>query len=188
MSMKTVVYEGNIKGMNIQIRYPNSNDAQAMCEYINTLSEERTFIRFQGEKISLDEEIKYLKSQLDKIVKKEAIILLVFSHEKLIGISDINMRDKIEKHIGVLGITIAKDFRGRGIGSLLMKCVIGQAIESMSQLEVIILGVFSNNLLARKMYKDFGFGEYSILPKGVKLESTYIDHIEMYKSVKDHGI
>lgn len=185
MNINTIVYKGNISGIDILIKWPNSSDAEIMCKYINTLSEEKTFIRFQGEKISLEEEIKYLKSQLEKIAKKKALTLLVFSHEKLIGISDINMRDKIERHIGVLGITIVKDFRGKGIGSLLMKYVIEQAIENISQLEIVILGVFSNNQLARKMYKKFGFKEYSVLPKGVKLENTYVDHIEMYKNVKN---
>ena len=56
MEFGKVAYQGKTsKGKELIIRYPNKDDAQLMREYINTLSEERTFIRFQGEKVSLEE-------------------------------------------------------------------------------------------------------------------------------------
>ena len=182
----STIYKGKAsKGDDIEIRYPKDTDADLLCNYINTLSKERTFIRFQGEQTSLEDEIKYLKSQQEKIAQKTAVTLLVFCNGELIGVSDINMKDKIEKHIGVFGITIAKNFRGEGIGSLLMKYVFDEAIKNISRLEIVTLGVFSNNLLAMEMYKKFGFKEYSLLPNGVKLENRYTDHMEMYKNVRN---
>lgn len=155
-----------------------------MWEYINTLSKERTFIRYQGEEVSLEEETKYLNSQLEKISQKCAVLLLVFCEGKLIGISGIDMKDKIEKHIGVFGISVAKDFRGEGIGSKLMELVIEEVEKNLTGLEIITLGVFSNNDLAKKMYQRFGFVEYGSLPKGIKLEKEYADHIYMYKVLR----
>ncbi len=40
------------------IRYPNHNDIFQLLQYINDLSAEKTFIRFQGEQLSLEEEKK----------------------------------------------------------------------------------------------------------------------------------
>lgn len=94
------------------------------------------------------------------------------------------MGEKIDKHNGIFGISIAKDFRKEGIGSLLMKLVMEEAVKQMCQLEIITLGVFGNNSIAQKMYEKFGFHEYGNLPNGVKLPDGYVDHVYMYKKIK----
>lgn len=169
----------------IIFRPPTREDGKAMCDYINILSEERTFITFQGEKMSLAEEIKHLESQLERIYKKLSVALLVFCEGDLIGISGIDLKVRTERHIGLFSISIAKDFRGQGIGSKLMELVIEEAQKNLLGLEIIILGCFANNTLAIEMYKKFGFVEYGRLPKGIKLENGYVDHIYMYKAVKE---
>ena len=69
-----VVFQGKSKkGKDIIIRYPEKSDTQAMRDYINFLSKEQTFIRFQGETISLPEEEKYVNSQLERIAKKNGV-------------------------------------------------------------------------------------------------------------------
>ncbi len=189
MEFGKVAYQGKTsKGKELIIRYPNKDDAQLMREYINTLSEERTFIRFQGEKVSLEEETKYLNSQLERIRKKETVHLLVLSNNKIIGISSIDMKDRVNKHVGEFGISIAKDYRGEGLGTLLMKFVVDEAVKNIPQLEIITLGVFSNNSLAIEMYRKFGFVEYGDLPNGVKFGDKYVDHIYMYKLVKNQSV
>lgn len=176
-----VVFKGNSQnGEEITIRYPTKEDLNAMWEYINTLSKERTFISFQGEQITLENEERFLNSFLEKIANKKAVQLLIIYDGKIIGISDIMMRERIEKHIGVLGITIANNFRGQGIGTILMETVIDEAKRNLPELEIITLSVFANNNLAKKLYKKFGFIEYGILPNGVKLENGYADHVFMY--------
>lgn len=180
-----IVFQGKSdKGKQLIIRYPTKADLNAMWEYINTLSKEKTFIRYRGEKISLKEESEFLTKELEEIAKNQAIFLLAFYKEKLIGASGIDMKDKIEKHLGVFGVTIAKEFRGEGIGSILMENVINEAVKKLSDLEIIILGVYKNNVLAKQMYKKFGFLEYGTLPKGIKLEDGYVDHTFMYKIIR----
>ncbi|PIY80111.1 MAG: hypothetical protein COY80_04610 [Candidatus Pacebacteria bacterium CG_4_10_14_0_8_um_filter_42_14] len=58
------------------IRAPKTSDAQAMCDYINALSKEQTFIRFQGEQVTSEYETEYLEKQLKKIEEKKAVMLL----------------------------------------------------------------------------------------------------------------
>lgn len=179
-----IVFQGKIgNGVDILVRYPQPGDAKQMCDYINTLSNEKTFILFQGDQTSLEDEQKYLDSQLKNIENKKTVMLLVFNENKLIGISEVGMKDKAEKHIGGFGISIAKDFRGKGIGSFLTDVVIKESEKKLKSLKIIILGVFGDNNIAKEMYKKFGFLEYGNLPEGILHANVPVDHIYMYKKV-----
>lgn len=171
------------KGKNIIIRYPQMGDMEAMWRYINILSKEKTFLRFQGEEITLEEEKQFLTSQLEKIAKKQAILLLAFHDDKLVGVAGIDMQDKVESHTGLFGISVLKEYRGEGIGSLLTKYCLDEAKKNIPELEIITLCVFSTNQAGLEMYKKEGFIEYGRLPKGIKLDDKYVDHIQMYKLI-----
>jgi len=184
MKNRTIVYKGNTKsGKSIIVRYPTIDDTQIILNYFNTLSKEQTFIRFQGEQLTLQEETIYVNDFMLKMSQKKAIKLLVFNNEKLIGVSDIKMEDKISSHIGIFGITIANGFRKDGIGKLLMKLTIDEAKKHLIGLKIITLGVFSNNHLAQQLYASVGFKEYGRLPEGVKHKGLYVDHAYMYLKV-----
>lgn len=184
LNMSKIVFTGNtLKGNNVLIRYPTKDDARIMCDYINTLSEEKTFITYQGEEINLEYETKYLNDQLEKIKKHTAVQLLVFCEDKLIGISGIDMKDRVSAHVGVFGVSIAKEFRNEGIGKILIQTVLKEAEANLPQLKIVILEVFSSNPIAIEMYKRFGFQQYGLLPEGVQHKGKYVDHIEMYKKI-----
>jgi len=174
----------NKAGKEIVIRYPTLDDAAAMTDYINTLSKERTFISFQGEEMSLEEEKKFLADKLKNIQEKKAVLLLAFHNDTLIANSAVQMKDKIEKHIGIFGISVAKAYRGEGVGRILMDTVIEQTKEHIPQIELLTLSVFHNNGKACALYESFGFKKYGMLPGGVKLPDGYADHVYMYKRVR----
>lgn len=179
-----IVFKGKSKkGTEFIIRYPSNNDAQALCNYINTLSREKTFIRFQGEQISLDEETKYLNDLLQKIEKRQAILLLVICNDQLSGVCNVNLKDKTESHEAVLGITLLKKHRQEGIGAILFKIALEEAKKNLSGIKIITLGVFGNNEVAQNLYKKFGFKEFGRLPKGLHYKGEYIDHVYMYKEI-----
>lgn len=171
-------------GKPIHFRYPTILDAERMCDYINALSKEKTFIRFQGEEMSLEAEKSYLQGELEKIKQRQAVMLLAFHENTLIGISGIEMSDKTERHIGLFGISIAKEFRGDGIGALLMQHILDEAVKALPALEIVTLYFFSHNHVGHKLYKKFGFQQYGLLPQGTKLADSYADHVMMYKRVK----
>lgn len=181
-----IVFQGTTeKDKLILVRYPKEGDAGAMWAYINKLSKEQTYILFQGEEIAFKDEEEYLKKTLEKIEKKKAVQLLVFSNHKLIGISEINLRDRAIAHEGVFGISVSKEYRGEGIGKKLMEQVLKEAKKNLPQLKIVTLGVFSNNLLAIKIYKKFEFKEFGRLPEGILYKRKYLDHIYMYKTVSE---
>ena len=95
-----IVFQGKTQtGKDIIIRYPEVFDLENMLNYINELSDEKTFIRYQGEHETLESEQKFLEKRLKEIKEKKAVHLLAFLNGKLVGGSDIHMMEKTEKHI-----------------------------------------------------------------------------------------
>ncbi len=182
--MAKIVYSGKTKkGLEIVIRYPQKGDEKEMWRYINELSKEKTFVRFQGEEILFDEESKYLNAQLEKIADRKSVTLLVFCKNELVAISGINMMDKTEKHIGVFGISVAKEFRNEGIGKLLMDLLFEEARKNIPDLKIVTLEVYQKNSIAKRIYEGFGFKQYGLLPEGIMRDNAFEDAILMYKNI-----
>lgn len=179
-----IIYRGKTKkGREIIVRFPVEKDTKSLLEYINTLSKEQTHIRFQGEQMSFDEEKKYMDDYFKKFKKGEAIKLLAFHNDKLIGLGDITMKDKIEKHVGLFGLTVTKEYRGEGIGKLLLNLIIENAKKYLPEIKIIQLGVFANNCPAKNLYKKFGFKEFGKLPKGIIHKEKFVDHVYMHREL-----
>jgi RimJ/RimL family protein N-acetyltransferase len=180
-----VVHLGKTKdGEQFIVRYPKAGDARAMLEYINAISKEQTMILFQGEQLTLDFEINYVREQIEKFKEKRAVQLLTMVGDKVIGSSGLEMKDRSERHKGEFGITIAKEYRGQGLGKLLMEQVLEEAKRSIPHLRKVILSVFAINEPAIAMYKGYGFIAYALLPEGLIYKDKYEDQIYMYKNVR----
>ena len=177
-----IVWEGRSRqGKNILIRSLQHNDAEALCRYMNALSEERTFIRFQGEQLTLEEETAYLSGQLQRMEQNQTIQLVALCEGTVVGAADVNRKDLVEKHVGVLGMSVAQPYRGEGIGALLLETVLKEAAAQLPHLRIIILEVFSDNTLAIAMYQKYGFVEYGRLPEGILHNQSYVDTVYMYR-------
>jgi RimJ/RimL family protein N-acetyltransferase len=179
-----IVYQGKTKsGKNILVRYPKIGDLKKLLDYINILSDEKTFITYQGEHENIKSEGKWLKGQLKDIKNKKTAYLLAFYGDRLIGSCEIHLGDKVAKHVGEFGITIAKDFRGDGLGKILMDLVMREAKKELSELKIVTLEVYSTNDIARSLYKKIGFVEYGSLPDGLFRKNSFEDSVLMYKKV-----
>ncbi len=183
--MSQVIFEGQTKsGKPIIIRYPQIEDAEQLTKYINKLSAEQTFIRFQGEQQTIDQERSWIQEFINKIQNQMGMSLYAIVDNQIVGVCDINMRDRIESHIGVFGLTVAKEYRNEGVGSLLIKIMLEHAPMVIPRLEIVELSVFANNPIAINLYKQMGFEEYGSLPKGILHRGEYIDHLYMFKEVR----
>lgn len=184
MKLGTVVFRGKSKkGKILLIRLPTGDDIPALRDYTNEISKEQTFITLQGEQFSLNEENKQMNPKFKKIIKNQAVMLVVFYGNKIIGIGDITMQERTSNHVGVLGLTIAKNFRNEGIGRLLMELVLREAKKNIKQLRIVTLGIFEGNSAALEMYKKFGFIVSGRMPEGIKYKNKFIDHIFMHKKI-----
>ncbi len=180
-----LVWEGHSKrGKNILIRLLHQHDAASLCRYMNALSRERTFIRFQGEQFTLEEEAAYITGQLQRMEQNQTIHLVALCEGTVVGVAEVSGKDLVEKHVGVLGISVAQPYRGEGIGALLLETVL-KAAAQLPHLRLIVLEVFSDNTLAIDMYRKFGFVEYGRLPEGILHNQAYFDTVYMYRKVSN---
>jgi RimJ/RimL family protein N-acetyltransferase len=183
--MAVIFYQGQTStSKEVILRFPQLSDAPEIQTYINTLSLEQTFIRFQGEQLTLEQEEDWIKGILDKFEKKTGITLFAVVENQIAGVCDINMRGLVESHIGLFGLTINKNFRNEKIGQLLTEKILELATSLMPQMKIVTLSVFANNPAAIHVYKKFGFVEYGNLPEGILHRGIYVDHLYMYKKVK----
>jgi len=76
------------------------------------------------------------------------------------------------------GMYVRREARGRGIGSALVAAAIGTA-RTMPGIEMIQLSVGADNRAAIALYRKFGFIDWGLEPKALKLAGRYIDEIWM---------
>jgi RimJ/RimL family protein N-acetyltransferase len=79
-------------------------------------------------------------------------------------------------HIGVLGILVHRDFRGRGVGDALMTATLAAC---RGIFELIQLQVFVVNPRARALYERHGFVETGRVPAAARRRGRYLDDFEM---------
>lgn len=88
------------------------------------------------------------------------------------------------RHHGHFGIGVHSDWRGRGIGTHLLRTLIGWAREH-EFIERIDLGVFADNTGARALYARLGFREVCVREREFRYgPGEYMDDVQMSLWVK----
>jgi len=173
-------------GKKIKIREFSRNDLKRPKEfqdYINSLVEEDALILI-NKKFSLEEEKKYLKKELKKIKSGKQIKVIAEENNLIVGVSEIFIYSYRKSHIGELGISIRKGYRGIGLGTYLIKKVIKLAKKRLKpKLKIIRLGVFPPNKPALALYKKLGFKKVAKIPKHIQYKGKLIDEIIMIKEI-----
>lgn len=179
-----IIFSGNTKeGKPYVIRHLEAGDTEAMMRYINKLSLEQTYILRQGEQCTFEEEKKYVDSQLALIRDQKALYLVIESEGKIVGSLNVNLKEKVNNHVGLLHISIASEYRGQGVGAKFIGAAIMQSKHELPSMRVIELSTFAINDRAQHLYKKFGFKEFGRLPKGIHYKGEYVDEVYMYREV-----
>jgi len=182
--MKAGKIVGTVKakdGRKVVIRYLRFEDWPACLKHINSLVAEDAKISI-NRKLSREEELEWISKELEAVEKGECIALCAEVNGRVVGICDIHKKKYRESHIASLGISIAKAYRGIGIGEALMKKVLELAKKELN-VKIVILDVFENNPIARRLYEKLGFKVYGKLPKALQYKDRYVASISMYKEL-----
>lgn len=117
------------------------------------------------------------------LISSGAPVTYAVDRDRVIGWCDI-IPEKHTRHChrGRLGMGLLKDFRGQGIGGLLLSSTIEMA--KLFGLEKIELNVYSSNEFAIRLYKKFGFSEEGLIRHYRKLDGQYFDSVAMAKFLK----
>ena len=152
----------NIKEMT-QIRPATDEDAPAVNALVTAVSRERTFL-LATEGFTLEQTREYLARLRDS----GGVALVALQAANVVGWLDITPGPfEGLTHCGHLGMGLAPDARGQGIGRALLERALDDAFASLERVE---LEVFASNTRAERLYRRCGFVE-----EGRRRRARYID-------------
>lgn len=168
---------------NIIFRNPVVEDAENIVNFYNFVGGETSYLSFEK-----DEYPNTVEGQIEDIKALEGnqtnTMLLAMDGEKIVGIATISSSHKIKsRHEGELGIVVAKDYHGRGIGSELIRRLIEWA-KSNGVTTRIKLDTRADNVKAVSLYLKFGFVVEGCLKNSTLLNGKYYDLYVMGMMIK----
>jgi RimJ/RimL family protein N-acetyltransferase len=149
------------------------------CEFYDEVIENPLLgITLLDHRPSLTEEFSWFSDIYKQILEGNAIVTIVEEGAMIVGLCEVvRLRSDSEvSHRAELGITIAKEFRGRGIGTSLLQETLRRC---RGKFEIIEFSVMESNVVATKLYKKFGFQIIGARDQSIKRKGQYIDEILM---------
>ncbi len=167
----------------IRLRLPEPKDSLALMDFFNGLIEEELQIS-RDRKLGYEEEVEWLKKELDEMARGEALIFVAEEEQdgKLAGAVDIRRGKFKESHTAVLGISVGREYRKRGLGTKLMRLALTEA--KKIGIKLVWLQVFSTNKDAIGLYRKMGFRKDATLKKMLFYRGKYVDKIIMSRELR----
>ena len=160
----------------IVIRPARLFDAQSMVDYMDALIAERLDTISVRTCPSLEDEREWI---LRTEISERMLILLAMRGDTVIGMLDLSAGDRPDnRHTGRFGMSIAKRWRGRGIGRSLLSAAIVAAREwpGFCRIE---LECVAWNAAGVRLYKSLGFVIEARKTKAVNLRGRPEDMLLM---------
>ena len=159
--------------MEVLIRPSRVEDAAAFSEAVTRVAAEKHYLA-TVDGYAIDETRSYLQRATGGLLYQ----FVAEADGRLIGACDISpKRAKGFSHVGVLGMFLLPQWRGRGIGRRLLEARLSSA--RRAGLERIELEVFADNAAAIRLYETLGFLHEGCKVRGRKLEGHYQDVLLM---------
>jgi RimJ/RimL family protein N-acetyltransferase len=165
--------------MELEIREARAEDAAALLEHVHRLLREPDVdVAKAPEEFTLSEE-QEARVLEEYAAAENRLFLVAYSAGTLVG--ELNLKGgthKAFRHNVVLGMSVRKGWRNRGVGSALMKQAIRWAKEApvVRRLE---LSVFVRNQAAIHLYEKFGFVREGRRRGRVAVNGEYLDDLVM---------
>ncbi|MBI2603192.1 MAG: GNAT family N-acetyltransferase [Deltaproteobacteria bacterium] len=171
-------------GENVTIRSASKDDAKHLIDLGKAIAAEKIYTMTDVDEIpsDLSEEIKWIEKYSSNT---NNLLLVAETDNKLVGVCDFEAGSRRRiSHTGRLGLGVAKEFRGLGIGEFLLTTVIEWATDH-NTIEKLCLTVHHDNDRAKVLYEKLGFVEEGIIKRDIKYsEKKYVDSILMALFVK----
>jgi RimJ/RimL family protein N-acetyltransferase len=161
------------------IRVLALSDLDLLLGYVNNLISEDTYVAVSGKPISRRSEAAYLNKAVIDIQKGRKIHFVAESKGRLAGSFEIRIREKRSKHVGEIGIALAPEFRGSGLGTIALQALIEAA--EIANLRLLTLTCFTVNIKAIGLYKKMGFHKAGEIPGVFAYRGGYENEMIMYK-------
>ncbi len=175
MENKKFNLQGAEETRNIPIVYRETQpqDAEKILAYSKIVGGETNFLSFgeEGLPFTVEQEEKLLE---DNVKAPKSCMIVALHDERIAGLANfqINKRERLAHH-GSIGLSVRKEYWGRGIGSELLSRLIDFA--SSVGVEIVSLEVNADNERAIRLYERFGFEKFGTFRKAVKINGEYYD-------------
>lgn len=170
--------KAKMPGPEVKVRRAREGDLEQFAKNVQSVADE-------GRYIFVEEVTEERKKSMGRLFKDKSCLVLVAEvgagkARKIVGSLTLERYGNVEKtrHVRVLGMLVVKGYRGMGIGTKLIAYALGWA-KSQKDVEKVVLGVFSNNERAFRLYEKFGFGVEGVKKKHYYIAGRPADEIDM---------
>jgi RimJ/RimL family protein N-acetyltransferase len=154
--------------MSHEIKYCSEDLAGSFHRCLDSVAREKKYL-YITEAPSADRVLGFMKRNIEE---KVAQYLAVDSNGEVIGWCDIRpVEHPTRSHVGELGMGILNGFRGKGIGTSLVKKCLQHATQA--GLEKVELQVYETNIPAIELYSKFGFKIVGTRERYRKVDGRY---------------
>lgn len=140
----------------VSLRIPSIGDLNGLHKYVNDLSKEVSYVIFSGEEIALQDEKKYLEEVIARMNEQDFLGVIAVWDDKIIVYTSLIRKTDTgvrRRHIAEFGISVAKEYRGLGLGFKLSSKFLELAEIKIPELDMITLSVYFENKIGQNMYK-----------------------------------
>jgi len=167
-----------IQGKEVIVTTLRESDLPDLLTYANNLIAEDTCILLSGAQLTKEFEKKYVDDTIDAMQKRKKIHFIARIDGCLAASFEIRILPLRKSHGGEIGISIAKAYRGQGIGKKCMELLIREAHNA--GLRLLTLTCFAINTRALHMYTSLGFRKAGRIPGFLYYKGNYEDEVIMY--------
>jgi RimJ/RimL family protein N-acetyltransferase len=170
-------------GETASVRSAGPEDAAALLAHGRAVVREAAFLITEPEEFTYteDQERDFISQYLEAPGK---LLIVADVADELAGAAfcECGSRRRLA-HRATLHLSVSQQWRGRGVGTALLRTVISWA-EAHPGVEKLSLAVFSTNSAALGLYRKLGFIEEGRRPREIRLgPGEYADDILMYRFV-----
>jgi diaminopimelate decarboxylase len=158
----------------VVVRPARPSDARSFLDMWKAVVAERRFVRTEHVR---HRAWRYRRTFRRSWTPRQAWIVAV-AGERVVGNVSISKEEHpVNSHVATLGMAVAAEWRGRGVGSVLMAESLRWAAEN--GVEKLALSVYPGNRAAIALYRKFGFVEEGRLVGHSKKSYGYEDEVVM---------
>ena len=171
-------------GSSVTLRSPTADDAPVLLDYLDVVRRES-----QGILFSPEDELPTLEWERDWIQQRNddprQLNAGAWCGDELLGLANVRGGGMFRRsqHRADIGISLRRDWWGRGLGRVLMNAMIGFA-ERDETIHVMQLCVYSFNHRAIALYERCGFEHEGARRHSVRFaDGSYADELQMSRWV-----
>jgi putative acetyltransferase len=158
----------------VKVRPARPRDARQVLTLVRSVAAEGRFIRTEDVPWTLRE----LRRQFRRSWTSASARIVAVACGVVVGDLGIKREEHaVLRHVAELGMSVAREWRGRGVGSVLLAEAFRWA--SWADVEKVALTVYPHNEAALALYRKFGFEEEGRLVGQSKKSYGYDDEIVM---------